>query len=520
MFNLQGFNLGDSNLTPGPSIGQGRFPGGVEGYAAFSRANPYDVYLDYDLPHRARSTFVSNTTEIDVSDTLTVKNIFSYMKSFSKMPGNLAGGPFGALWLYNEPDNMTGVQGDGPPGGQTFKAEQFAEEIQLQGKLLADRLNYTVGAFYSSDKHDDEIPVHVGAEIDPAAGAAAAFGLPADVTYTYKTKDTSKAIYAQVDYKITDQLTATVGGRYTWEHVRLHQKPGSIFVIVGVTTTDALQQRKLSAPSWTTSLQYQITPNHMVYAAHRGSFRSGNFNGTVLPLNDANFFKNEKAKDFEVGYKFSGRLGTMPARLNVALYHVKVKDAQHAVYAIVGGNPAGFTLNVPEATTKGVEVDASLDLTPWLQLKATGAYTDAKYTKGLVDIARLSGVPGDTILFDSYPDSPKYSGTFGPQITLPVPDRLGSIVLNADIYSQSHTFFSSNEGSVTPGTRLKGYTTVSGRLSWNKIMQSNFSAAVYVKNLFDKFYYASGYALGAAGGYNTAYPGEPRTIAGEVSVKF
>ena len=51
-------------------------------------------------------------------------------------------------------------------------------------------------------------------------------------------------------------------------------------------------------------------------------------------------------------------------------------------------------------------------------------------------------------------------------------------------------------------------------------MQSNFSAAVYVKNLFDKFYYASGYALGAAGGYNTAYPGEPRTIAGEVSVKF
>jgi len=44
--------------------------------------------------------------------------------------------------------------------------------------------------------------------------------------------------------------------------------------------------------------------------------------------------------------------------------------------------------------------------------------------------------------------------------------------------------------------------------------------AVYVRNLADKVYHISGYALGASAGVNTWYPGEPRTIGGELSVKF
>ena len=71
----------------------GFFPGGVEGYTQFARANPYKVWLQYDLPHRARNVFVSNTTEVDVGTNVTIKNIFSYMKGFSYTSGNLAGRP-------------------------------------------------------------------------------------------------------------------------------------------------------------------------------------------------------------------------------------------------------------------------------------------------------------------------------------------------------------------------------------------------------------------------------------------
>ena len=115
--------------------------------------------------------------------------------------------------------------------------------------------------------------------------------------------------------------------------------------------------------------------------------------------------------------------------------------------------------------------------------------------------------------FDSYPDSPRFSGTFGADVTLPVGEQYGDVILHGEVYHQTGTYFSSNEGSITPGTRLPAYTTLNMRLSWNNIMRSKISAAIFAKNLTDEFYYASGYALGAAGGYNTGYPGEPRTIA-------
>ena len=515
--NRDGFFIGDSNLSPGPAYSRARWPGGVAGYAAWSRANPYKIWLEFDLPHRAHNTFIANTTEIEVSDQLRVKNIFSYMKGSSRTPGNLAGGPFGALWLYNSPNNPTGLSGTGGPGGQTFKSETISEELQLQGDLADSRLEYTAGVYYSKTKKFEIIPVFVGSDLDPVT--AGAFGLPADIDYTYRTRNSSKAVYAQINYKITDQLTATLGGRYTWENVSLAQAPGNVFG----DTTYIPQRRKLSAPAWTASLQYQIDNNNMIYLSQRGSFRSGNFNGTVAPVIAApntNFFRNEYVKDIEFGYKYNGSIGGAPARFNTAIYQTIVKKAQHAVYAVIQGNPAGFTLNVPKAKIKGVEVDGGVGLASWLDLGFNLAYTDAKYTKNQVDMEPLTGQAGYFITFTSYPDTPKWSGSASATFHLPIPDSLGRMNFRADLYKQTKTYFSSNDGSVTPGTSLKGYTTINLRYSWEEIMASKFSAAVYVRNVADKLHYVSGYAMGASGGYNTAYPGEPRTFAAELSVKF
>ncbi len=303
-------------------------------------------------------------------------------------------------------------------------------------------------------------------------------------------------------------------------NVGITQAPGNVFG-VDPNSPAATQSKKLSAPAWTASLQYQIDSNNMVYASQRGSFRSGNLNGTVAPFIDpltggpANLFKNEKVHDFELGYKFNGRLGNVPLQFNIAAYKIIVKDAQRALYAVVGGAPAGFTVNVPEAVTNGIEVDANVGLTDWLSLGFNLAYTDAKYTKSLVPIPFVGNLS-----VDSYPDSPKWSGSANATVTFPVPVDVGTVDLRADYYGQTHTFFSSTNGSSTPWTRLDGYSTVGLRLSWKDIMQSKVSAAVYVRNVADKVYHISGYALGASNGVNTWYPGEPRTIGAELSVKF
>lgn len=491
----------------GPA-GPGFFPGGVEGFTKFSHDNPYKTFLQYDLPHSAENFFVSNTTEVDLSDTVKIKNIFSYMQGKANTPGNLGGGPFGSLWLFK----LSGINATGTPGGQTFRSKTYTNELQIQGTAFDDRLDYTAGVFYSRQRRFEIIPINIGADVVP--------GGIADISYAYRNRESSKAIFAQLSYKVTDALTATLGGRYTWVNVGITQAPGNVFG-VDPNSPAASQSKKLSAPAWTASLQYQINANNMVYFNQRGSFRSGNLNGTVAPFIDpltggpANLFKNEKVHDFELGYKFNGRIGDAPAQFNIAAYKVVVKDAQRALYAVVGGAPAGFTVNVPEAVTNGVEVDANIGLADWLDVGFNLAYTDAKYTKTLVPIPFVG-----SLSVDSYPDSPKWSGSANVVVTLPVPADLGTMNLRADFYGQTHTFFSSTNGTSTPGTRLDGYSTIALRYNWKDIMESNVSAALFVRNLTDKVYHISGYALGASNGVNTWYPGEPRTFGAELSVKF
>ena len=486
----------------------GFWPGGVEGYTQFSRANPYKVWLQYDLPHSAENFFISNSTKIELGNDMSLKNIFSYMDGQATTPGNLTGGPFGGLWLFK----LAGTNATGIPGGQTFDSTTLSNELQIQGEAADGKLNYTAGVFYSDQKRFEIIPINIGADVVP--------GGIADISYAYRNKQTSKAIFAQFSYSVTDALTITAGGRYTWEKVSISQAAGNVFG-VDPNSAAARQAERLSAPAWTLSAQYQIDPDHMVYVSQRGSFRTGNLNGTVAPFTDpltgrpANFFKNEKVRDFEIGYKFNGYFGDVPVQFNIAGYRVVVTDAQRALYAIVGGQPAGFTVNVPEAVTKGVEVDGNFGLTDWLNVGFNLAYTDAKYTKSQVPIPFVGSLSVDT-----YPDSPEWSGSAYVDITFPVPASIGKVSLRGDYYGQTHTFFSNTNGTSTPGTRLAGYSTIGARLNWKEIMESDVSAALYVRNLTDNVYNISGYALGASSGVNTAYPGEPRTIGVEVAFKF
>ncbi|AEG50692.1 TonB-dependent receptor [Sphingobium chlorophenolicum L-1] len=488
-------------LGDGPE-GDGTWPGAVPGYLAWQQQHPYEVWLSYDLPHKAHAAFVTNTTEVELGDSLTLKNIFNYADAFARTPGILSGSPFGSLNLYNR----TGL-GNGPPGGEEFSTNALSNELQLQGTSGA--LEYIVGAFYSWSKKREYIPVIVGSELPTPL---------ADIAYNYHQRSESKAVFAQLTYALTDQLKVSAGGRYTWETAGLDQIRGSLFNLNG--DTPLKQKAKLHDPSWTFNLQYQIDSNNMVYFAQRGSFRAGGFNGAVVPFNNTNFFDNENTYDFELGYKFAGSLGDVRTRLNIALYRQYVKHAQHSIYALVNGNPAAFTVNVPEKRIQGVEFDGNFNIAPWLEFGFSGAYTDAKFTKNIVDLSSATGVAGLTIPFDTYTDAPKWAGSVYTVVGLPIPEELGELKWRTDVFGQTKTYFSNNEGSITPRTQLPGYVTVDMRLSWDKISGSNFSVAAYVKNLFDKLYYNSGYVEGASGGFNTAIWGEPQTFGAEVTYRF
>lgn len=484
--------------------GVGTFPGGIAGYLAYQKAHPYDVYLSYRLPHSANSYYLSNTTTIELDDNTTFKNIFGFQQTYAHTPGILSGSPFASLDLYN----TTGAF-SGPPGGEVFKNRSISEEAQIQGTLIGGDLKYIVGGFYNYASKDEAIPVIVGGDLAAPAGQV--------LYHTYGT-DESRALYAQATYDLSKALTGlslTAGGRYTWETVGMTPFPDHAFA-----AGFPREYRTLQAPSWNANIQWQFNSRNQIYFTQRGSFRSGNYNGAVVPYGQANFFGNEYTHDFEVGYKFNGQIAGRRAHLNIAAYDQIVTQAQHSLYAVVAGAPSAFTVNVPEAEIKGVEADGDIAITDWLKIGASGAYTHAKYTKNLVDLSVQTGNPGFIVPFDSYPDSPEWSGTVYAEVRLPVPASAGEVRLRGDAFGQTSTFFSNNNYSITPGTKIRGYNTVALRLSWDDILGSGLSGAVYAKNLLDETYYQAGYVEGAAGGFNTVIPGEPRTVAAEVTFRF
>lgn len=497
----QGLFPGVGDGPPGP----GTFPGGVAGYLAWQKKNPYKTFLAYDLPHKANSYFVSNTTSLDLTDDITVKNIFGYQDTFARIPGILSGSPFASLDLYNTTGDFAG-----PPGGEVFRNESVSDELQVQGTADDGKLQFIAGGFYNYATKEEAIPVIVGGDLAAPAG---------QVLYHTRGSTRSRAIYGQVTYDLSDALLEglkiTGGARYTWETVGMKAYSDHAFFAGFVP-----QKRTLEAPSWNFSLQWQFNPDHQVYFTQRGSFRAGNFNGAVVPYNDTNFFRNEYTHDFELGYKFSGSVMGARAHFNVAAYKQIVKKAQHSLYAVVAGAPSAFTVNVPEATINGVEADGDIMPASWLRLGFSGAYTDAEYTKNLVDLSVQTGTPGFVVPFDSYPDAPKWAGSLFVDVTLPTPSDWGEMHVRADAFGQTSSYFSNNNFSITPGTKIKGYHTVALRLGWEEIMGSKVSAAIYAKNLFNKKYYQAGYVEGAAGGFNTVIPGEPQMIGAELSAKF
>jgi iron complex outermembrane receptor protein len=172
------------------------------------------------------------------------------------------------------------------------------------------------------------------------------------------------------------------------------------------------------------------------------------------------------------------------------------------------------TANIPEMEVSGVEIDASMMPADWLEFGVSAAHTEADFTDG------------DTILFGkqySYgpvANTPQNTWTVWGQVEFPVDAELGRINFRAEVYGQDEMFFSNTAHSLTPDTLLPSYEVVNARLNWSSVMKSQFSAAVFGKNLADEEYFVGGMPLGASLGHNAAAVGEPRTYGVELTFQY
>ena len=496
-----------ASLPTYTSVNPGTSPGWDSLFAMQQARGPFEVQYNSPSFIRGRSYFATNHIEVDVGDNVVLKNIagynnssFTYAQDGDRTPLNLyTYGTFGPL---AEMPSLT--------TGQLNKTEQWSEELQLQGTTAGGDLKYILGGYYS---YQSTIMLYEQTFFDFSPDIPGAFAVQRN-----QAINRTQAVFGQATLDLSRianlrGVSVTGGLRYTWEQVKGRQLSRSALASRPELRSSA------DKPSWIVGVDYKASPELLLYAVHRGSFRSGGINttGSFLPGTAATGgaeFAPETTTDVEVGAKWNGRSLGFPVRANIGLFRQQVENVQRASFALYNGAPAALTVNVPKAVIKGIEFDGEVRPASWLTLGGAISYIDARFTKNVV-IREGVAIP-----FGPYPDTPKWSGTAYVELSLPVSPALGGISVRGDLYKQSGFYFSSTNNTITPGTRLPGYETVNLRLSWSDIGRSPVSVALFATNVFDKTYYTGGVAIANVFGYNVANPGRPRSYGAEATLRF
>jgi iron complex outermembrane receptor protein len=234
---------------------------------------------------------------------------------------------------------------------QALRSTQYSQEVKWNGELGAN-LSYTAGAFYMFETNRNNFGA--AANLGPLFGALyIPFPLGDELT---KNDTKSAAVYAQGDYKVSDKLTLTFGGRLTHEVKTLTATPnsaGSGF------TTQAIKaagyKTKLSVDEFTprVAVQYQVNSDVMVFASATRGFQGGGWNGLTFAAKTFNNFDPETIWSYETGLRT--QTADRKFRFNGTLFYSQVQG-----YQLLSDLPSAgdfVTTNAADFTANGAEFD-------------------------------------------------------------------------------------------------------------------------------------------------------------------
>ena len=541
---------------------------------------PRKTRPDVDSYNNIDAWGVINTTDFEISDELTLRNIVSFQKLKSDYGSDLDGTP---VQLYQQ--SQYGDFPDFPIPGFTdlfdppfagYRNEksgslprdylkQITEELQLQGRALDEKLTYSLGAFYINTK-----PAGLWGSSAVQNCPVLNTGDPVACSGTFSRSgvtNQSKALYAQgtLDLGVLsdslDKLRFTAGIRHTWDTVRgfssswLTFQPGSalpgahkclfgspasngVIVPAGQDPAEGCEftgNLKTKAFTWTLGLDYRPIDNLLTYGKVSRGYKAGGFNSFAIRAETATF-KPEQVTSYELGFKSDWRLGSVPLRLNAAYYYSDYKNIQRpGGDADFGAFAFGAQILSAQATIQGFELEASIQPVKGIEIGGTLSHTDADYKKFEFTSAfgtDFTCLPGGG--FAPVGVGGTVDATCAPfqfvtpwvynvhaNIDLPVAKDLGTMSL---FVNYSHV--AANSGSPfqhpdnEPGAVMEPYGLLSASLDWRDIGQSGFDLSLFVKNATNKLYRVSNASVFRTSNVWSTLYGEPRTYGLKLRYRF
>jgi len=427
-----------------------------------------DVFLNQrqgNCAHNKVGTIISNLThDMGWASLSLISGYITTDQNFSIDFGTGGGpSPFGGFTISNEVDST-----------------QWTQELKLVGEV--GRVNYVAGLFYL-DEESSTYQVDTFATT-PTATAALVLG---DRLLDNSTK--SFAVYAQGDVALTDQLTLTLGGRYTEEDkdIAFTDRTRGTYPAGFINATGAATVRPTTANliavgipvnqstnkfTPRVALAYQLNDDVMFFASATNGFKSGGWNarGTTAVTNSA--FGPEEAWSYEIGMRSDLLDDTL--RLNLTAYRLDVEDLQLlSGQPRVGGGIDFVTRNAGGLEATGLEAEITWRPTRALEIFASGSIADRQY----VDIPSRLGagnVPCSTVpeplncvtALDQPVRFPEQQATLGARYTLPTALLGGDWSLNGSLsYSDEYWTSTNNDTRTVTGVPFGRTTAITVPLS-------------------------------------------------------
>ncbi|TNE62092.1 MAG: TonB-dependent receptor [Alphaproteobacteria bacterium] len=489
----------DSNAV----AGHRPYPGRVSGdpvlddvYDTTAGATLSTANSDIHGNNEVHSKGLYGSVEYEASESLTLKSITAYREDYTESVidfDSLAVDDFDAPVIY---DNS-----------------QFSQEFQAL--FNSGKWHGVAGFYYLDASASNDFDVVLGQ-----------LGVTA---YTGGTVDTKAwSAFADITYDMNDNLSLSVGGRYTNDKRSAdifrgtYLGKGSPFLgndaaILLATTSDFENDRTFKDFSPRFAVDYKLSDDAKVYASYSRGFKAGSFdprgaNFSSPEVEDG--FDAETLDSFELGLKSTWMEGR--ARTNIALFYSDYKDMQ-----IPGSLPidsdndgvndgfVGTVTNAGKARIKGIEFEGLFLLTEQLTLQTTFNVLDADIVEWILNDVNVA----DQRAVQNTPEFMSYVG-----LTYAIPMSSGTLSLNGNW---------SHKGSVVqfetpvPEIDQKAYDLANASIVWTA-EDNKWSLGLHGKNLFDTRYKTAGYNFPTLGLENniTTFYGPPLTVTATLTVNF
>ena len=277
---------------------------------------------------------------------------------------------------------------------------QLSQELRINGNLN-DNINLTAGLYYWESDYDQfqesfDMWYYFGfnESMDPAFG-------PGTVSQDLAGEGDTEAwaVFASIDWTLTENLLLNLGGRYTYEEKSFTGQSGNYWFLPADVAIIPQGPTVTYEDDWSefsprVALQYSLSDDAMIFGSFSSGFRSGGYFARTQDIYGLTSYDPEYVDTWELGVK--SEFWDNRVRLNATAFYSDYTDKQEDVIVPDSTGAVGTVVrNASEVEIMGLEVELTAALTERLTVFLNYGYLDSEYTEFDADIN------GDGIVTDN-----------------------------------------------------------------------------------------------------------------------